>query len=712
MIAIYKKELRSYFNSVMACLFIAVTLALIGLYFTVYCLLSGYATISYAVQSSMFLLLISVPILTMRIIAEERKQKTDQLLITSPVSVGKIVFGKYLALLTIFAIPCILVCIYPPILSLFGDVPMAECYLALLGYFLFGAACIAIGVFVSSVTESQVIAAVLGFLALFVGYMMPSICTIISSDGNVLTKVLSSYDLYSRTENFYASILDISGLIYYITIIALFLFLTCQSIQKRRWSMSKKNFSTGVFSTAFIAVAVVLVVVVNMIAGYLPETVMTIDMTSQKIYSITDETKTAVEALEEDVTIYVLSSEASADTTLAKTISRYDELSSHINVEYKDTTLYPDFYTNYTDTSPTSNSIIVVNDTTDVSRVIDYNDIYEYEVDYETYSYEVTGYDAEGQLTSAISYVSSGDLPKVYAISGHGEESLDSAVTEVLEKSNITYETINLMDSDTVPDDAECIIINGPTSDFSEDDADKVIEYLAGGGKAIIVTAYTTTDMENFDRILAAYDMSIVNGYVVETDSSYYYQNSLYLLPEVQSDTLTSSVYGQYYIFTPYAQGILTEEQDEDSTLSLTSLLVTSDTAYVKTDPENAESIEKEDGDVAGPFNLAVYAEESVTDEETSEVVTTKLMLVSSSYLFTSDADTMVSGGNMLLFTSILNNMVDTEISTSVAVKSYSQPVVTMSTSNIVIIGSMVTIIIPVIILIIGIVVWIRRRSK
>ena len=712
MIAIYKKELRSYFNSVMAWLFIAVTLALTGLYFTVYSLLNAYASISYTMQSIMFLSLISVPVLSMKIMADERRQKTDQLLLTAPVSVGKIIFGKFLALETIFAIPCLITCLYPVILSMFGDVPYAECYLSLFGYFLFGTACIAISMFASSVTETQVIAAVLGFLMLFLGYMMSSICSMISSEGNILTKILSCYDLYTGTQNFYSSIFDVGAIVYYVSITALFLFLTCQSVQKRRWSISKKNFSTGVFSSAFIAVAVALVVVVNMIVGSLPETATTVDMSEDKLYSLTDDTKEAMSALEEDVTIYVLASESSSDTTLAKTLTRYEELSSHISVEYKDTTTYPTFYTTYTDSSPTSNSMIVVNNESGVSRVVDYSDIYEYEIDYTTYSYETTGYDAEGQLTSAISYVTSGDLPVVYVISGHGETDLDSSVTEIIEKSNVSYETITLMDYDEVPEDAECIIINGPTSDFSEDDADKVIAYLAGGGNAIIVTAFTEDDMTNFDSVLSAYDLSVADGMVIEGDASYYYQNQLYLLPEIESTSLTSSVYGQYYIFAPYSQGILAEEQDEDSVLTLTPLLTTSDSAYSKVNISTAETAEKEDDDIDGPFYVGIFAEESVTDEDTSETVETKLAVFGSTYLFTADADSMVSGANTLLFTDVFNEMVDIEITTSIAAKSYSEPIITISAANATIIGSMVTIIAPVIILIIGIAIWARRRTK
>ena len=201
MLAIYKRELKSYFRSFIGFLFIAVTLFFLGLYFSVYNLMNGYPYFAYVVSSVTFLFMLTVPILTMRILAEEKRSKTDQLILTAPVSVGGIVMGKFLALLTIFAIPVAIICFYPLIMAQYGSVPMGEAYLSILAYFLFGMTAIAIGLFLSSVTESQVIAAVLTFLVLFLGYMMDSICSIISSTGNLLTKLLRCFDLYTPFSN-------------------------------------------------------------------------------------------------------------------------------------------------------------------------------------------------------------------------------------------------------------------------------------------------------------------------------------------------------------------------------------------------------------------------------------------------------------------------------------------------------------------------------
>ena len=180
MTAIYKRELKSYLTSMVGYLFIFFILVLAGIYFSAYQLSAAYPKFEYTLSAITFVFLIGVPILTMRVLAEERKQKTDQLLLTSPVSVGGIVIGKYLALVTVFAVPMAVMCTYPLIMSKFGTVSFASAYTAVLGFFLLGCANIAIGVFMSALTESQVIAAVLTFVFLFAFYMMNGISSFFS----------------------------------------------------------------------------------------------------------------------------------------------------------------------------------------------------------------------------------------------------------------------------------------------------------------------------------------------------------------------------------------------------------------------------------------------------------------------------------------------------------------------------------------------------
>ena len=287
MTAIYKRELKSYLTSMVGYLFIFFILVLTGIYFSAYQLSAAYPKFEYTLSAVTFVFLIGVPILTMRVLAEERKQKTGQLLLTAPVSVGNIVIGKYLALVTVYAIPILVMCTYPLIMSKFGTVAFGSAYTAILGFFLLGCANIAIGVFMSALTESQVIAAVLTFVLLFAFYMMNGISSFFSKTsmstcvtfgllilaaaiilytmiknalisaiaaviGEVILvviyvvkssvfeggiqKVLNIFNLSGHFDNFTSNIFDIKGIVYFLSVIAVCLFLTMQSISKRRWN--------------------------------------------------------------------------------------------------------------------------------------------------------------------------------------------------------------------------------------------------------------------------------------------------------------------------------------------------------------------------------------------------------------------------------------------------------------------------------------------
>ena len=287
MTAIYKRELKSYLTSMVGYLFIFFILVLTGIYFSAYQLSVAYPKFEYTLSAVTFVFLIGVPILTMRVLAEERKTENRSALLTAPVSVGNIVIGKYLALVTVYAIPILVMCTYPLIMSKFGTVAFGSAYTAILGFFLLGCANIAIGVFMSALTESQVIAAVLTFVLLFAFYMMNGISSFFSKTsmstcvtfgllilaaaiilytmiknalisaiaaviGEVILvviyvvkssvfeggiqKVLNIFNLSGHFDNFTSNIFDIKGIVYFLSVIAVCLFLTMQSISKRRWN--------------------------------------------------------------------------------------------------------------------------------------------------------------------------------------------------------------------------------------------------------------------------------------------------------------------------------------------------------------------------------------------------------------------------------------------------------------------------------------------
>lgn len=287
MLAIYKKELRTYFNSIIGWLFIAFFLAFIGIYFFVNNLWYGYTNFGYALYSVTLIFVLLVPMVTMRIMAEENKQKTDQLLFTSPVSVEKIIFGKYFAAVTLFAVVMLICCTYPLIMSLFGEVELLISYASIFVFFLLGCAYLAIGIFISALTESQAFAAILTFIVVLATYLMDGIASLFSTSARtawlmfafllflvaVLTwiimknkivtglffvisqvamaavyflkptlldgaivNVFNWFSVVARFDDFVNGVFNVSSVVYYISIVVLFNFLTIQAIKKRRWN--------------------------------------------------------------------------------------------------------------------------------------------------------------------------------------------------------------------------------------------------------------------------------------------------------------------------------------------------------------------------------------------------------------------------------------------------------------------------------------------
>lgn len=713
MLAIFKREFKSLFWNITGWLFIGITLALFGLYFFVYNLSYGYPYISYSLSAIAFLFMVTVPILTMRVLAEEKHAKTDQLLLTAPISVGKIVLGKFLVLALVYTICIGVICVAPLVLMIFGEVPLAETYVGILGFWLYGLATIAIGTFVSSLTESQVISAVVSFGLIFVGYMMSSICSVISSSGNLLTKILGCYDLYTPLDDFFNGTLSVTGIVYYLSVIALALFLTEQMIQKRRWTISRNMISTSVFSTGMIAIVVALTVVVNLIASALPETYTQIDATSQKLYSITEDTEKYLDTLKDDVTLYVMVNKNSKDDNVDRTLQKYASASKHVKVKYVDPNVSPTFASKYTDSDVTSNSIIVV--CGDRSKVIDYNsDIYEYSYD-SSYNYSVTGYDCEGQVTAAIQYVTSESTTNVYELTGHDESTLSGDFSEVFQKRFMNVGSLSLLTVDAIPEDCQAIFITAPQSDLSEDDLSKLSQYLGNGGKIYLSIDYSKwNDLTNFKKLLSDNNIETTESLLAETDRSYYYQSPFYLLPNVENTEVSSSVAGMTQVFVPYSVG-LTYTGEDDS--NVTSFMTTSDTtiakaaaniAAVQSQADAANIASVQDGDTQGQYSLGMM----VTNENGGE-----LCVLGSAMMCTDSANQIVSGHNATLFNGIVNALVTTDDENSdnavvIAAKDYTVSNLTVSANAMLVYGILWGIFMPIVLIIIGIIVWARRRKR
>ena len=471
-------------------------------------------------------------------------------------------------------------------------------------------------------------------------------------------------------------------------------------------TISKKHIKNGSYSMAMAAIFIVIIVVINMIVGAIPSKYSQIDVSSSKLYTIGDETKKVLKALDKDVTIYQIAQSGSEDDTISNLLKRYEDESKHIKVEVKDPVVNPKFASEYTTDDLAANSLIVV--CGDRNKVISYNDMYSTSVDYNTWQQTTTGFDGEGQITSAIGYVTSEELPIMYTLSGHGEKDLDSSFKEDIQKANIDIKELNLLTEGKVPDDADCLMIVSPTSDISEDEKTEILDYLEAGGKAMIFSDYTQDDLPNFDAVLANYGVKRAEGIVFEGDSQHYgMQMPYYLVPTVNStDASSETASAGSYVLAPYAQGIQKTDDVRD-TVTIDSILTTSDQAYSKTNMQSSQ-IEKEDGDVDGPFDLGITITEKLDDDKETQIV-----YYSTANLMESQVNQMVSGGNEKLLLESLSWMTSTDESSSVSISSKSLQSASLTVTDydaafwkICTIG-----LIPGVFLVAGFLIWLRRRK-
>lgn len=171
------------------------------------------------------------------------------------------------------------------------------------------------------------------------------------------------------------------------------------------------------------------------------------------------------------------------------------------------------------------------------------SDLYEYSYDSYTYAQSKSAFDGEGQITSAISYVTAENMPKIYALQGHKEGTLSAEMEDQISKENLELDMLNLVSAEAVPDDAAILLINSPQTDLSDEETEKILNYLKNGGKAFITSTYTGTVLPNFNSVLEYYGASPMDSVVVEGNSSYYHpQSPLYLLPKIESTEMTSTL--------------------------------------------------------------------------------------------------------------------------------------------------------------------------
>ncbi len=470
--------------------------------------------------------------------------------------------------------------------------------------------------------------------------------------------------------------------------------------QKMQWQ-SQVAFRAGSYSLVMTAIVLAMVIMVNIFVSVLPTTLTKLDISSSKLYSITSNTKVVVNALKKDVTIYWVVQSGEEDSVIENLLGKYESLSDHIEVVKKNPDVYPTFAEQYTSDTVENNSLVI--ECGEKNRYIGYSSIYLTETDAYGYT-STTSFDGEGLLTSAIDYVVSDDLPQLYLLEGHGEAELPQGFAEQMEKENIETNTLSLLTIETVPEDADCVMIYGPSSDISETEKEMLIDYVAGGGNLMVMAGPVDgAELTNLHTVLEEYGVASEEGIVIEGDeNSYLYGYPYALIPTMNSHEITDYLIEEKYSpLFPISQGLVISGNSGNGTV--TELLTTTSSSYSKVAGYNLSTYEKEEGDIDGPFAVAVEIEDMSGGQ---------IVWFSSSEFVSDENNSYASGANVNLAMNGLSSLIGETETMAIRSKSLDYNYLTISetisqTLKVLMIG-----VFPLAYLGIGIMVAVRRRRE
>lgn len=693
--AIFSREWRSYFLSPIGYIFSGVFIALCSFFFVNGALMYQSADINAVFSNINVVYLFLISILTMGLFASDRSRKTDQLLLTSPVSIMKIVLAKYFAALWVFGITLLLTFIYPIIFRIFGVPATGEVWGTYLGFLLLWGAFIAIGLFISSLTESQMIAAIVTFGVLLIVFYMNGLAANISTP--VLQKLVRWFSLMDRYNDFRNGLLNIENIVYYISFIVVFIFLTVQVIKRRQVSDTKLKIN-NVIVTAAVVIGVILVnSIVSTIASKIP---LKIDLTKDSVYEYSEQTMEVLAELKDEVKIYALYPDG-ADGELALTVreylARYEQMSDKISIVYKDPYKEPAFTRRYGDDISVGSVIV---EQGDKFKVIPLEKIYREN----QYSGSVS-IDAEKQITSAIRYVSGmGQQVFVYFIKGHNEYAgIGSSLAEEFENEGYIVDETTIS-TEGIPENADLLVSLAPTSDFTAEERDAIDEFLLSGGKAAFVISAGTQPLDRLYSYLEEWGIKPNNDFVVENDNSRAFrsQNGIPVpAPQLMEHSITEKLLANDVNFIAPAACSMSINGNNHQYATVTSLMQTTKDSWGITD-FTSETFDKKEGDIEGPLTLAAVSEKAEGGKifviGSLQAIETQDVLNNSSYC----------NGDFMLNT--FAYLTDKGDALNIRAKIISADMLTMTEYQVNVTAIIVQYIMPLLILLAGLIVWLKRR--
>lgn len=453
----------------------------------------------------------------------------------------------------------------------------------------------------------------------------------------------------------------------------------------------------GAVSAVVTALAVAAVILLNLLAAQLPERWTQFDLTDSGIYNISDVSLDYLAGLEQDVTIHVLADESSLDSRIVRFLSKYEELSDHVSVEYVDPVVYPSVLSEY---NAESNTVVVTCDSTGRQESFSIDDIIGYDImSYYYYGvYNETSFDAEGLLTSAIDSVLNDAAHTVYQTTGHGETVLPDSVQTMLGKSHLSVSTVNLLTDHGIPADCDLLLLNAPTRDLADDELQAILQYLDNGGQVIYTMAGQDLSLPNLETLCGDYGMRVVSGLIADT-ARYYQNNPYWFFP--LADTSVDAAAGlsdDPMLLFCVSRGFTLTDPSRD-TISVQSFLTTSDSGLAITGDSSPED-----------QTPGTYVVGAMATEEVSDGVTARLTVYGSNSLIDETInDAFTNLDNLTLFLQAATLGFD-DVSTLAI-----EPVDLQTPSNSISTGGVWALLfiflIPAALLITGVVQWIHRKK-
>ena len=477
---------------------------------------------------------------------------------------------------------------------------------------------------------------------------------------------------------------------------------------KKKSLFSSKKFRHGGFSVMMIAAVIVIVALLNVVISTLDSMWgLSYDLSSNKMYTISAQSKKVLSTVDEDVKIYALMQSGSESHTIEKLLDNYrKEAPDYIDITVIDPVQNPTFANQFTSEALSVNSVIVTNGDGSRYRVIDQYDMYEfgYTSSYQSY---VKAFIGEQKLTNAISFVTADQVANAYFLTGHQEVSKTdlSFLVDYIEGENLVVENIDVTNIELLKQ-GDILIIAAPKTDLSEDERVAIKNFLENDGYMIYMIDATCPQLPVFESLLDLYGIKVDHTLVVEGNENYYYRSPVYLVPDINTHGVTAGLTANEQVAVlPYATS-LTLPTVSKNDIETEVLLTTSKSAFGRVDLESAET-EKEEGDLDGPLNVALALRRIGSEGEDAGE---KIVVFGASGFVTSSSFYSISGNTDLLLGAVRWMNGESDTVTIVGKNLMTNSLRFNSTAEMYAMAAIAVIVVPVLVLIAGLVVWLRRR--